>query len=256
MNGLPYTVTSVTRHLDAAVEAAVDKAQREQAAATKAQRKEASIRSRLHKLDANLRDIQDVYDKAHHTWANAGSPLQSPNYGLRRAGKPESRTPSEAEGQTRVYLVLAAQRLAMALRILARHDWLASKAWHPYSVQQTIDGAYAWTGSGEPMWRDPDGDVTVEPPDVTLGVSQLRGAVAALKRIDWDNLADQDAVRDFLHEAEQAVYFVNKTGAWFRGMPPQEVRVCSRQGCWKESPDGLVCGACRQKDWRGRQKAS
>lgn len=239
---------------DDAVAQAVDRARRKD-----------DTRTRLNRLAANLRDMQVAYNTAYRTWSTAGSPLKSPTYDQRRSGKPGSRTPTEAEGRTRVALVLAAQRIAMSLRILAKHNWLHVNVWHPESLQRHyVVIRDPWVAvpafdDGEPAWRDAS-DLDVEPPDVTQGVSQLRGAVATLQAQDWDEAdqADRDTVADFLHEAEEAVNHVNRTGAWFRGMPTDETILCKRDNCWNEVKGraGGVCVSCTSREYRQRKQAS
>lgn len=224
------------------------------------------IATRLQRLDSDLRRIVHAHTEAYRTWAHAGSPLRSPNYDSRRSGKPTSRTPPEAEGHTRMRLVVCAQRLAMSLRVLARHDWLDSDAWHPTSLQRHIvvmrDPLVelpAFKRNGDPDWRDA-ADVTVEPVNIEPGVAQLRGVVSALLSADWDKQDpfDRDTVRDMLHEAEAAVGAVKATGAWTISMPPPEPdRLCDQAGCWNEVKGrrGTTCAACVQRAYRERLKA-
>jgi hypothetical protein len=228
------------------------------------------VAARLNTLDRDLRRLTDEYRAAWDAWARANreqSPLRSPVYDLRRAGKPSSSTPPEPEGRTRMLMVVCAQRLAMSLRILAEHDWLDGPTWHPTSLQRRVvivRDPYAevmmFKPDGSPDWRDP-ADVTVLPVDIDPGVTKLRGIVTALCDVDWSKQdeADVDTVRDVLHEAEQAVGAVKGTGAWSIPLPPVESgRLCDRSGCWNEVKGrrGPTCQPCAQRDYRERKKAS
>lgn len=267
-----FTVTEVTVGMDGeVVRPSASESHRTTPAPRKAPHQEPSdaekVSARLSTLDNDLRQLSRAYSDAWDAWSSAwsGSPLQSPTYDRKRAGKPASSPPPEPEGKTRMLMVVCAQRLAMSLRILAVHDWLDGPVWHPESLQRSIvivrdphTPVPLFKPDGTPDWRDP-ADVTVEPVDIDPGVSKLRGVVVDLCDVDWSkqDRADLDVVRDVLHEAEEAIGAVVAAGTWpVSRRKPEESKTCDE--CWKafKGRRGQTCPACVQRGYRERKKAS
>jgi hypothetical protein len=214
-------------------------------------------------VTAALDRFGGAYQRGFELVESAGAPLRSPTYDRRSTGKPESRTPTAAESEVRWRLILATQRLATAIRLLAPH-FESFTAWEPKTLARTVD--VTWfdrrvitlvdcTPEGLPVWKDPTDCTTplLSPVEVAEGVDQLRGLLRALSAD-----VDADTIADVLDEANHAVLALRKAGTWAKPKYDAPPKVCSRSGCWRhvEGRRGDVCQPCVQKQYRERKKAS
>lgn len=167
-------------------------------------------------------------------------------YGVRTrsTNPPDSAPPQGGDDDLRSHLIRAAQHLGAAIReLFLAWEWPDLTAWEPlqlaYTVERQGELLASCDNTGRVCWRPTDDFTTpvLYPADVERGVSQLRGLLAQLETIDWDEAdqADAQVVESCLGFTEAAIKALRGAGVWER---PEQPPVCKVRGCWKECEKG------------------